>query len=308
VSEDDGVVGSGADERVGVVVITYERRDELMRSLSHLTRESGAAEVVVVDNGSTDGTAAAVRARFPHVRLLALDHNAGATGRNHGVALLDRPYVAFADDDTWWARGALSRAADVLDAHPDVAVVTGHILVEPGGREDPIDVELRESPLPSPPEGPGPDILSFLAGASIVRRAAFVDQGGFDDRFFMGGEEQLLAADLATAGWRMVHVPDVVVHHWPSVARDAHLRRRQGIRNTLWFWWLRRPVRKALYRTLQLLRTAPRDRVTLGGVRDALAGARWVLRDRRVVPPDVESGLALLDRPQVASRARRYVS
>ena len=295
------------DERVGIVVITYNRRDELMRSLSHLVRESGAAEVVVVDNGSSDGTAAAVRVRFPDVRLVALDHNAGATGRNHGVALLDRPYVAFADDDTWWARGALRRSADVLDTHPDVAVVTGRILVEPGGRDDPINVELRESPLPNP-GGPGPPILSFLAGASVVRRQAFVDQGGFDDRFFMGGEEQLLATDLATAGWRMVHVPEVVVHHWPSVVRDAHLRRRQGIRNTLWFWWLRRPARKALYRTVQLLRTAPHDRVTLGGVRDALAGARWVRRDRRVVPPDVEYGLSLLDRPQVTSRARRYVS
>ena len=299
---------AGVDERVGVVVITRDRREELLRTLGHLSVRPERPEVVVVDNGSSDGSAAAVAALFPSVRVVPLDRNEGAAARNRGVALLDRPYVAFADDDTWFSPGALARAADVLDRHPEVAVVTGHIVVEPDGREDPICVELRESPLPRPEGSPGPALLSFLAGASVVRRAAFLGLGGFDDRFFIGGEEQLLAADLASAGWAMVHVPDVVVHHWPSTARDPHERRRLGIRNTLWFWWLRRPVGPALVRTLLLLRRVPRDRVTLAALGDAAAGAPWVLRDRRVVPDDVEAGLRLLDRPQATSKARRYVS
>jgi GT2 family glycosyltransferase len=298
----------GVDDRVGVVVITRDRRDELLRTLGLLAVLPERPQVVVVDNGSSDGTAESVEARFPEARLVRLDRNEGAAARNRGVALLATPYVAFADDDTWFAPGALARAADVLDRHPDVAVVTGHIVVEPSGHEDPICVELRESPLPRPAGSPGPALLSFLAGASVLRRSAYQDLGGFDRRFFIGGEEQLLAADLAAAGWAMVHVPDVVVHHWPSTARDAHERRRLGIRNTLWFWWLRRPLGPALWRTVQLLRRVPRDRVTLGALGDALAGAPWVLRHRRVVPADVEAGLRLLDRPQATSRARRYVS
>ena len=299
------------DDRVGVVVITRDRRDELVRTLARLTALPERPAVVVVDNASSDGTAAAVRAvarRARQVGLIQLHANRGATARNVGVAAIGRPYVAFCDDDTWWDPGALRQAADVLDAHSDVAVVTGHIVVEPGGREDPICVELRESPLPTPCGAPGPSLLSFLAGASMVRREAFLDVGGFDHRFFIGGEEQLLACDLAAAGWRLVHVPGAVVHHQPSRARDAHLRRRQGIRNTLWFWWLRRPVGPALWRTAHLLRTAPHDRVTLAAVGDALAGASWVRRDRRVVPSHVEAGLRLLDGPQTRSRARRYVS
>jgi GT2 family glycosyltransferase len=296
------------DERVGVVVITRDRREELLRTLGRLARLPERPEVVVVDNGSADGTAAAVAALFPSVRLVRLDRNEGAAARNRGVALLARPYVAFADDDTWFSPGSLATAADVLDRHPEVAVVTGHIVVEPDGREDPICVELRESPLPRPEGSPGPALLSFLAGASVLRRSAFLGAGGFDRRFLIGGEEQLLATDLASAGWSMVHVPDVVVHHWPSTARDAHERRRLGIRNTLWFWWLRRPAGRALARTVQLLRRAPRDRVTLAALGDAAAGAPWVLRARRVVPDEVESGLRLLDRPQVTSKARRYVS
>src|SRR5699024_738649 len=68
-------------------------------------------------------------------------------------------------------------AADALDEHPDVAVVTARILVEPGGSEDPIVAELRHSPVPGRRGLPGPALGSFLAGASVVRRAAFIGAG-----------------------------------------------------------------------------------------------------------------------------------
>ncbi len=296
------------DPRLGVVAITHNRCAELLRTVEQMQALPEAPPMVVVDNGSTDGTADAVAERFSEVRLIRLKRNVGAAARNVGVAELDRPYVAFCDDDTWWESGSLRCAADVLETHADIAVITGRIVVEPDGREDPICVELRDSPLPRPPGSPGPMLLSFLAGASMVRRRSFVEAGGFDRRFLIGGEEQLLACDLASRGWQMVYVPDVVVHHWPSRQRDAHLRRRQGIRNTMWFWWLRRPARAAFSRTLHLVRTAPHDRVTLSAIADALAGAPWVLRSRRVVPHHVEEGLRLLDEPQKTSRARRYVS
>ncbi len=232
----------------------------------------------------------------------------GATGRNLGVALVDAPYVAFCDDDTWWEPGSLSRAADLLEQHTHLAVLTAHILVEPDGRDDPICDELRRSPLPHPKGMPGYPLLSFLAGASIVRRSAFEDTGGFSARLWLGGEEELLASDLASAGWSMAYVPDLVCHHYPSVARDPHLRRRHGIRNTLWFTWLRRPWRSALRRTVFLARTVPRDVVSLGGFTDALRGLPWVLAQRRVVPAQVEAGYLLLDEMQRSSTARQYVS
>src|SRR5699024_8206140 len=101
----------------------------------------------------------------------------GAVGRNLGTRALTTPYVAFCDDDTWWSPGSLRVAADALDEHPDVAVVTARILVEPGGSEDPIVAELRHSPVPGRRGLPGPALGSFLAGASVVRRAAFIGAG-----------------------------------------------------------------------------------------------------------------------------------
>ncbi|MDQ2723472.1 MAG: glycosyltransferase [Actinomycetota bacterium] len=296
------------EARVGVVVITHNRCAELDRTLGKLIELPEAPAVVVVDNGSEDATAEMVRTRYPQVTLLTPGMNLGATGRNLGVALVDAPYVAFCDDDTWWEPGSLTRAADLLDRHPQLAVLTAHILVEPDGRDDPICEELCRSPLHRPAGLPGYPLLSFLAGASILRRSAFEAVGGFSARLWLGGEEELLASDLATAGWSMAYVPELLCHHHPSVARDPHLRRRHGIRNTLWFTWLRRPWRSALRRTVFLARTVPRDMLSFKGFLDALRGLPWVLVQRRVVPAEVEQGYLLLEEMQRSSTARQYVS
>jgi GT2 family glycosyltransferase len=296
------------DPRVAVVVITHQRREEVLLALQRLTALPEQPHVVVVDNGSTDGTAAAVAERFPGVDLVASPENLGAIGRNVGVARVDTPYVAFCDDDTWWEPGSLRAAADVLEAHPRLAVVTARILVEPGGREDPIVPELRDSPVRGADWLPGPALGSFLAGASVLRRQAFDEVGGFCERLWLGGEEELMAGDLAAAGWELCYLPELTAHHQASTARDPHKRRRDGIRNTLWTTWLRRPLRPALRRTTHLLRTVPRDRLSLLGVLDALRGLPWVLRERRVLPPHAEARFAALEHAQRTSTARRYVS
>jgi GT2 family glycosyltransferase len=295
------------DPRVEIVMITHNRREELRHSLQRLAELPENPRVTVVDNGSDDGTADTVRQEFPDVRLLTPGRNLGAVGRNLATALVTAPYVAFCDDDTWWEPGSLKAAADVLDLHPRLAVVNAHILVEPGARPDPMSLEMARSPLPAAPGIPGHPLLSFLAGASMVRRSAFEAVGGFSDRLWLGGEEELLASDLARAGWAMTYVPNIVVHHRPSVARDAALRRRHGIRNTLWFNWLRRPWRSGLRRTWFLARTVPRDRISLAGFVDAVRGLPWVLVARKVVPPDVEQGYLALEQMQRESTARRYV-
>ncbi|MDP9392181.1 MAG: glycosyltransferase [Actinomycetota bacterium] len=303
-----GEQAPGPDPRVAVVVITHQRRAELLLALDRLRTLPEQPHVVVVDNGSTDGTSDAVHARFPEVELISSSENLGAVGRNVGVARLDTPYVAFCDDDTWWEPGSLATAADILDAHPQLAVVTARILVEPGGEEDPIVPELRDSPVRGAPWLPGPALGSFLAGASVLRREAFLAVGGFSERLWLGGEEELMAGDLAAAGWELCYLAELTAHHQASRARDPHRRRRDGIRNTLWTTWLRRPLRPALRRTLLLLATVPRDRVTADGLREAIRGIPWVIRHRRVLPPHAEARFAALEEAQRRSRARRYVS
>ncbi|MBE1876664.1 glycosyltransferase [Myceligenerans sp. TRM 65318] len=289
-------------------MITHQRCAEADVALQRLRALPERPRIVVVDNGSTDGTGQMVRTRHPDAVLLRPGANLGAVGRNLGVAVSGTPYVAFCDDDTWYEPGALSAAADLLDAHPTLAVVTARILVEPGGRLDAICEEMARSPLPRPPGLPGHPLLSFLAGVSVVRRSAFEQVGGFHERIWLGGEEELLASDLARAGWHLAYVPEIAAHHRASELRDLHLRRRHGIRNTLWFTWLRRPPFSALRRTGRFLARLPRDRVTALGIGEAVRGLPWVLSERRAVPRDVEAGYRLLDDMQLGTGTRDYSS
>ncbi|ORL81689.1 glycosyltransferase family 2 protein [Prescottella equi] len=294
-------------ERATVVVITYNRRDELRRTLRAMTSLPDAAPIVLADNGSSDGSAAMAETEFPDVTVVRLPRNLGATARNIAVEQVSTPYVAFCDDDTVWQPGALTTAADVLDEYPGLATVTGRCLVEPALTEDPLTPELRNSPVPGPDWMPGPTLLGIMAGLTMIRRRAFREVGGFEPRMWLGGEEELLALDLAAAGWWMCWREDVVIHHRPSTSRDARRRRQLGIRNTLWTLWLRRPVRSALRRSTQIVRSAPADRYTALAVLEAVRSLDWVVRNRVVVPSRVESGLLALEDTQVHSAARRYV-
>lgn len=293
--------------RIGVVVITRNRRRELLRTLRALETLPESPPIVVVDNASCDGTAEAVARAHPEVGLIRARTNLGAVGRNVGVEALPTPYVAFCDDDSWWEPGSLARATELLDAHPPLGAVTARLLVEPSGQEDPLLPELRHSPLPRPDWLPGPALLGILAGASVLRVRAFQEVGGFSERLWLGGEEELLALDLARFGWWMCWDEQMVAHHQASQVRDPRQRRRQGIRNTLWTAWLRRPVGGALAHTRSVVRSLPVDRTSALALAEAVAGLPWVLKEHRTVPPHVEDGLRLLAAPREESSARRYV-
>lgn len=284
-----------ADPRIGVVVLTYNRVDEVMQTVGQLLALPERPPIVVVDNGSTNGAAAALRSRFPTVEVICLPENIGAAARNIGVQRCRRPYVALCDDDTWWAPGSLRRAADTLDAHPSVAVITGRVLVGESERIDPTCVLMARSPLPRPPGLAAPAILGFLAGASMVRREAFLAAGGFEPRLALGGEEELLALDLARAGWTLAYLADAVIHHHPSPRRDAAARRWLLTRNDLWVAWLRRPLRAAMAKSLLTARRSMRDPDTRKGLAAALCGLPWVARRRQVIPGRIERHLRLLE-------------
>lgn len=296
-----------ATDRMTVVIITRDRREQLLETLAHMTALPDAAPIILVDNASSDGTADAVAAVFPSVELIRSPDNLGAVARNIAVERARTPYVAFCDDDTQWQPGSLTRAADLLDRYPGLGSVTGRCLVAPDLHEDPITPELRDSPVAGPDWLPGPALLGVLAALSAFRVSAFREVGGFSSHLWFGGEEELLALDLAAHGWWMCWIPDMVIHHAPSRIRDSTHRRGLGIRNTLWTLWLRRPVRSATRRTAVVLRSAPADLATAGAVLESLRGLPWVLRERKVVPPHVEAGLVLLEESQRRSPARRYV-
>ncbi len=285
------------DSRIGVSLLTHNRRQEVLHSLRQLTALAERPCIALVDNASTDGTAAAVEAEFPEVEIIRSDRNLGAAGRNLGLRRLQTPYVAMCDDDTWWDAGGLARAADLFDAHPRLALITARVLVGPEEEIDPTCLTMQRSPLPMRPGMPGRPTLGFLAGASVVRREAFLACGGFSERLFLGGEEQWVAVELAARGWWMCYAPELVVHHHPSPRREASRRRWHEVRNALWFAWMRRPARSAFRRTVGLARERQAGDFARGAAA-AILGLPRMLGQRRVVPPEVEEALRLLEAPE----------
>src|SRR5215204_4348824 len=163
--------------RVAVVIATRNRGTELVGTLTRLLALDEQPPIVVVDNGSTDGTAELVRGHHPGVQVVGLRRNRGAAARTVGARLVDSPYVAFSDDDSWWAPGALRRAADLLDRHPRLAVLAARVLVGPEERLDPVCDQMAHSPLPPAADLPGPSVLGFIACGG-GRAAGGVPGGG----------------------------------------------------------------------------------------------------------------------------------
>lgn len=274
-------------ELVTTVVMTRNRRDQLLASLPR-----HRAPLIVVDNGSTDGSLEAIGASRPDAQVISPGRNLGACARNLGVEQARTPYVAFADDDSWWASGAMERAVQVLSAHPDIAVLVASVLVGPEERPDPINAMLTDSPLPDRPGLPGRPVLGFLACAAVVRRDAFLAAGGFDDVVFFFGEETRLALDLATRGWALQHLPELVVHHHPAPGRaDNAGKPLLADRNDLLTAVMRRPWRVVGGAALTLLRSPDRWPALVAAARRTPRA----LRRRTRLPDHVEAQLRLLE-------------
>jgi N-acetylglucosaminyl-diphospho-decaprenol L-rhamnosyltransferase len=210
---------------VSVSLVNTNSRELLLACLESL--QSSGAEVVVLDNASDDGSAAAVRARFPAVRVIEQRHRAGF-GANHNTVIRATTgrYVFVLNEDTTSDDWGFERMVAHLDANPRVAAL-GPRLVYPDGR--PQDSAWR---FPSPAtnalgliplartavvQSGGSvtrDVDWAMAAAILLRREALDEVGLFDEQFFIYSEETDLALRLRRAGWRTQFFPQVtVVHH-----------------------------------------------------------------------------------------------
>jgi N-acetylglucosaminyl-diphospho-decaprenol L-rhamnosyltransferase len=216
-----------------VVVVSHDTRDEALGCLATLPA-AGADEVVLVDTGSRDGTAAAVRSAHPEVRVLELDNlgfgrgaNAGARASTADVLVVCNADVRFeagsiellarrlADDPSVAAAGPAVRYPDgrhqasARDV-PDLATAVGHALLSRLWRDNPWTRRYRRADA-DPARARDADWLSGCALA--LRRTAFEGVGGFDPAYFLYVEDLDLGVRLRRAGWRLRYEPDARVVH-----------------------------------------------------------------------------------------------
>lgn len=279
--------------RLTVVVLTHNRVDQVLDTLAKLVALPDRPNVVLVDNASTDGTAQRVSLRYPSVRVVRSEANLGAAGRNLGVACVATDYVAFCDDDTWWQANSLNRAVAILDAWPEVGVLSARVVVGEDEASDATCALMQASPLGARAL-PGPALIGYMAGASVFRTAVFRGAGGYEPKLFIGGEEELIALDVLASGLAIVYADELVVHHHPSTLRDSARRRRLLARNAAWIAWLRLPMPEAWRTTLRALDLMRREGTLLRDAAAMFAALPWALARRRVIPPRVRRMRAIV--------------
>ncbi len=234
---------SCANPRTAAVVVTHDTRNEALACISTL-RPAGAEEIVLVDSGSNDGTAEAVRAAFPGVVVVELANVGYGQAANIGVARTSSPYVVVANADTRFAPGSVSTLAAELDADPELGAA-GPLVRYPDGR---LQASARRLPTLTQalghallglwwPDNPWtrayrmrdvdpnqPREVDWLSGCALaLRREAFVAVGGFDPAYFMFVEDVDLGYRLRQAGWRMIFTPHAEVVH--AVGASTRARR-----------------------------------------------------------------------------------
>jgi hypothetical protein len=246
--------------KVTAVVVSYNTRDDLLRCLASLAAHVRLPlEVVVVDNASTDGSAAAVRAAYPAARVLESPANQGFSAANNaGMRTSSAPQVLVLNSDAELIPGALETLSGLLDARSDLGVV-GPRTVNPDGSVQlsfgpdltPLS-EWRQRSLVLGLRARRPEALreaeqrasrehepDWVSGSCfLARRAALEAIGGFDEGFFLYEEDADLCRRLRGAGWRILYTPAATVRHalGQSMARDPARARLEYRRSHLRYY------------------------------------------------------------------------
>jgi GT2 family glycosyltransferase len=249
----------GGAPSVSAVMLTWNRRDAVELVLDRLA-ELPVDEVLVVDNGSEDGTAELVRARGGKVRLLKQGENAGIAGRNRGAELATGELLLMLDDDSYPLPGAIEALARLFELDPRLGAAGGFVRdVDREGRVlrstelGTFDWWLRAGRKGEPPPE-GLPAFFFPEGAAMLRRNAYLEVGGFFEPYFYLSSEIDLATRLLEAGWDVRYVPQAAFDHLKAPGgRSSERALYFRIRNHLWYLWLRFPAHVALPRTLGYL-------------------------------------------------------
>jgi GT2 family glycosyltransferase len=215
---------TGAGPAVSIVIPSWNGRRWLPGCLAAIARQRLApAEVIVVDNGSTDGSLEFLRAEHPHVRLLELGRNTGfAHAANRGVNAARAELVALVNTDVVLAEDWLAQMSQALLEHPKAAAVACKMLSlhDPSRVYDAGDVLRRDGACEQRGrfmaddgrwDSPG-EVFGACAGAALYRRAAVLALAGFDERYFAYLEDVDLALRLRLAGWSCRYEPVVALH------------------------------------------------------------------------------------------------
>jgi len=222
---------------VSIVITSFNTRQLLLDCLVSIPAAVGSmlAEVIVVDNGSADGSVEAVQESFPYVRLVANKTNAGfVRGNNQGFALAKGRYVLMLNSDAFPRTGAIEGMLAFGDAHPEIGIIGARLLFPDDSPQNSwADFPTLLSDMTGrnfqrhaqPVASPGWNALhvDWVNGAAMLCRKSMLDAlGGLDEKIFMYSEETDLCFRAHKAGWQVAHLADAAVTHLGGASSSSH--------------------------------------------------------------------------------------
>ena len=221
---------------VSAIVVNYRRADMTVACLAALRealdRLDGATEVVVVDNGSCDGSVDAIRAAEPEATVVALPEYLGfPSGASEGIRNSRGDWIALINNDVIVEPGALAEMLAVGESAPDIGSVAAQMRF--AGAPDVINAagigvdrlgiahdRLLGQPLSAGEERPV-EVFGACGGAALHRRRMLDEVGGMDESYFFALDDVDLSWRARMAGWRCLYAPAAVVYHHHG-ATTAH--------------------------------------------------------------------------------------
>lgn len=282
----------GNDTLVSVVIVTHNRKGDVREAIHSVCVQTHPRfEILLVDNGSSDGTCQMVREEFPHVRTTELARNVGpSAARNIGVDNSSGEVLFFLDDDATLAQDVIETIVARFSRERELGVIVCKIL----------DFFSHEPEWRLSGHLAGYHNKEFYLGdltsegATAIRREVFRRAGGWPAHLFQYGEGRDMSYRILQQGFRMLYYPDALAYHKSSpflgVSREEIARRRVflTVRNDIWIAWTYLPVVRALAETAVKLVYYPgtslrRRTLTpcLKGVVAAFIGLPDLLRRRR---------------------------
>lgn len=251
-----GATPSSAPTRdVSIIMVSWNDKEYLKPCLDSVYRGGlrHSAEVIVVDNGSVDGSQAMLREQFPEVRLIQNEANVGLSrASNQGIAASRGRYLLLLNNDTLVDERSLDKMVDFLDAHPDAAAVGGRLLnpdssLQAGynrfstlGEEFLVATRLGRfvsEIYPSQVEDHQAMAVDWLGSACLLlRREALQQVGLLDEDYFIYGDEVDLQYRLRKAGWGVYFLPSAHTIHFGGRSMDRWRRRRMVYRGKMLFY------------------------------------------------------------------------
>lgn len=226
--------------QTSIIIVNWNTRQLLLQCLSSIRTHAAHCEVLVVDNGSTDGSHTAIEHEFPEVRIIRHAENKGyARANNAGVRAAAGEYLLFLNSDTILMADTVALLSKLLHEHPGAAACSPRLLQQNGkaqpfafGGDPTLKYLLARASARFGIRKPMHNwdtatlqTVDWVSGACLlIRRSAFEQVGGFDEKIFMFFEDNDLCLRLRQAGWNVLYAPHIAVIHLGggSLAGSTH--------------------------------------------------------------------------------------